>query len=96
MYRIVVAYASKGDQGDAKVAYGILQNQYLDGSTGAAYAALATAFWDAYGPADDVELGCRAARAFAEAHAAEIVDPLYFGYANPAFAPADICPGRGP
>jgi len=96
MYRTVVAYASKGDQGDAQVAYGILQNQYLDGSTGAAYAALATAFWDAYGPADDVELGCRAARAFAEAHAAEIVDPLYFGYANPAFAPADICPGRGP
>lgn len=95
MYRTVVAYASKDDQGDAKVAYGILQNQYLDGSTGKAYAELATAFWDAYGPADDVELGCRAARAFAEAHAAEILDPLYFGYANPAFAPADICPGRG-
>jgi hypothetical protein len=92
MYRIVVAYASKGDQGDAKVAYGILQNQYPDGSLGKAYAELATAFWDAYTPAGDLEVGCRAARAFAESHRAEILDPLFFGYANPTYTPGDVCP----
>lgn len=95
MYRTVVAYASKGDQGDAKVAYGILQNQYLGGSMGRAYAELATAFWDAYTPAGDLELGCRAARAFAEAHRTEVLDPLYFGYANPTFKPGDVCPASG-
>jgi hypothetical protein len=94
MYRSVVAYASLGDQGDARVAYGILQNQYLDGSTGRAYAELATAFWDAYSLADEVETGCRAARAFAEAHRAQVLDPLSFGYANPAFTPADVCPAH--
>ncbi|MBM3121960.1 MAG: hypothetical protein FJZ97_07200 [Chloroflexi bacterium] len=95
MYRTVVAYASKGDQGDAKVAYGILQNQYLGGSMGRAYAELATAFWDAYTPAGDLELGCQAARAFAEAHRTEVLDPLFFGYANPTFTPGDVCPASG-
>lgn len=95
MYRSVVAYASLGDQGDARVAYGILQNQYLDGSTGRAYAELATAFWDAYSQAGDVELGCQAARAFTEAHRAEILDPLSFGYVNPTFMPDDVCPEGG-
>jgi len=95
MYRIVVAYASKGDRGDARVAYGILQNQYLDASIGRAYAQLATAFWDAYSQADDVESGCLAARAFAEAHRQELLDPLSFGYANSAFTPGDVCPANG-
>jgi hypothetical protein len=92
MYRSIVAYASQGDLGDARVAYGILQNQYLDGSTGRAYADLATAFWEAYTLAGDLELGCREARAFAESHRAEILDPLFFGYANPTFTAGDVCP----
>ncbi len=40
----------------------------------------------------DVEQGCMAARAFAEAHADEVVTPLYFGYANRTLSPADLCP----
>jgi hypothetical protein len=95
MYRVVVTYAQMGDQGDAQVAYGILQNQYLDGSVGRAYADLARAFWEAYTDGGDLARGCSAARAFAEAHKTEVLDPLYFGYANPAYTPEDVCSAAG-
>jgi hypothetical protein len=52
---------------------------------------MAQAFWEAYGATGDVAQGCLAARAFAEAHADEVVAPLHFGYANPVYTSADIC-----
>jgi hypothetical protein len=57
---------------------------------------MAQAFWEAYGATGDVEQGCLAARAFAEAHADEVVTPLHFGYANRTLAPADLCPSEPP
>lgn len=95
MVRTVVTYAQMGDQGDAQVAYGILQNQYVSGSTGRAYADLAQAFWEIFSATSDVARSCQAARAFAEAHKTEVLDPLYFGYANPAYTPEDVCPATG-
>jgi len=92
MFRVVVTYLQMNDEGDAQKAYGILQNQYPSGSVGHAYARMAQAFWEAYGATGDVEQGCLAARAFAEAHADEVTTPLYFGYANRTLAPADLCP----
>ena len=94
MYRVVVTYASQGDLGDARVAYGILQNEFVDGSTGQIYARLAKAFWDVFEQTADLRQSCLAARAFAEAHRTAVLDPLYFGYANPAFTPGDVCPAN--
>jgi hypothetical protein len=94
MFRVVLTYLQMNDWGDAQKAYGILQNQYSSGAAGQAYAAMAQAFWDAYTATDDLEQGCRAARDYAEAHAEEVLTPLYFGYANPMYTPADVCPGE--
>ena len=95
MYRVVVTYASQRDLGDARVAYGILQNEFVDGSTGPIYARLAKAFWDVFEQAADLRQSCLAARAFAEANRAKVLDPLSFGYANPTFMPEDVCPEGG-
>jgi len=96
MFRVVLTYLQMNDEGDAQKAYGILQNQYPSGAVGQAYASMAQAFWDTYTETHDQVQGCLAARDFAEAHLDEILTPLYFGYANPAYTPADICSAEGP
>jgi hypothetical protein len=96
MFRVVITYLRIKDEGDAQKAYGILQNQYPSGSVGQAYAALAKAFWDAYTATGDLEQGCGAARAFAESHSDAVLTPLYFGYANPTYTAAEVCPDEGP
>jgi hypothetical protein len=95
MFRVVLTYLQMNDEGDAQKAYGILQNQYLSGAVGRAFASMAQAFWDAYTSTEDLEQACQAARGFAESHADEVLTPLYFGYANPTHTAADICPGEG-
>jgi hypothetical protein len=92
MFRVVLTYLRMNDAGDAQKAYGILQNQYPDEAVGQAYAAMGQAFWDVYTATNDLEQGCRAARDFAESSADEVLTPLYFGYANPVYTPADVCP----
>ena len=96
MFRVVLTYLQMNDLGDAGKAYGILQNQYASGSSGQAYAAMAQAFWEASTATDSYEQGCQAAQAFAEAHTDEVITPLYFGYANPTYAPIDLCPISSP
>ena len=92
MFQALVLDTRIGDQGEPDKAYGVLQNQYPAGAVGHAFAVMAQAFWEAYGATGDVERGCQAARAFAEAHTDELFTPLYFGYANRTLAPADLCP----
>jgi hypothetical protein len=94
MFRVVLTYLQMNDEEDAQKAYGVLQNQYPPGSAGHAYARMAQAFWEEYRATGDVAQGCLAARAFAEAHAGEVITPLYFGYANRTPAPADLCPSE--
>lgn len=92
MFRVVVTYVRLHDLGDARVAYGILQNQYADSATGQAYAALGTAFWETFSETEDLELSCDAARSFASANSDLVLKPLYFGYANPPFTAEQVCP----
>jgi hypothetical protein len=95
MYREVVTYVLMNDLGDAQVVYGILQNSYPAGAPGHAYAELGTAFWDLYSASEDLAASCQAARAYAEAHADEVLSPLYYGYANPTYTAAEVCPFGG-
>jgi hypothetical protein len=95
MFRTVETYLRMHDEGDAQKAFGILQNQYPSGTVGEAYAAMAREFWDVYGEAGNATSSCQAAVAFAEAHAEEILAPLAFGYANPVYTAADVCPAEG-
>ncbi|MCJ7706777.1 MAG: VCBS repeat-containing protein [Anaerolineales bacterium] len=92
MFREMLTRLLMSDYGDAQVDYGILQNGYPAGSTGSAYAAMATAFWEKYVPTADVAAACAAAQAFASEHASEVLDPLYFGYSNPTYTASDVCP----
>ena len=92
MFRQVVTYALMRDLGDAQAAYGILQNTYPDGAPGRAYAELATAFRDVYAASEDTAAACAAARAYAAAHQSDVLGPLYYGYANPTYTEADLCP----
>lgn len=91
-FRTALTYLRMGSPGDALAAYRILQNEYPEGSAGYGYAQMARAFWEEYAASDDLALACAAAQAFARAHASEILDPLYYGYANPSYAPQDVCP----
>ncbi len=95
MFRVVLTYLRMNDEGDAQKAFGILQNQYLSEAAGRSYASMAQAFWDAYGATEDMEGACQAARDFVESHADEVLTPLYFGYANPVYTSANICPAEG-
>lgn len=91
-FRKVLTYLQMGDLGDAQVAYGILQNGHPSGAIGHSYAEMAQAFWEEYGASGNLAAACTAAQAYAAAHPAEILDPLYYGYANPAYIAQDICP----
>jgi len=92
MFRTVLAYLQRDEAGDARKAYEVLLGQYPAGNVGNAYAGMAQAFWQAYTATDDLEVGCQAARDYAEAHADDVITPLYFGYANPVYTSADFCP----
>jgi hypothetical protein len=92
MYREVVTYVLMNDLGDAQVVYGILQNSYPAGAPGHAYAQLGTAFWEPFAAAEDLGAACQAAQAYAAAHPDEVLVPLYYGYANPTYTAADLCP----
>jgi hypothetical protein len=95
MFRQMVTYVLRQDLGDAQVVYGILQNSYPDGAPGRAYAELGTAFWEAHQASGDLAAACAAARAYAAAHAPDVLGPLYYGYANPTYTEADVCPFGG-
>ena len=59
---------------------------------GAAYLAMAEAFWSVYEQTGSRQQACQEAQAYAATHQTAILDPLYYGYANPTYTPADICP----
>ncbi|MDX1601166.1 MAG: hypothetical protein R3191_06600 [Anaerolineales bacterium] len=61
------------------------------GGPGAAYVSLAETLWNEYQRSGDFTTACRAAREYAAAQSAQILDPLYFGYANPTYSAEDMC-----
>jgi hypothetical protein len=96
MFREVVTHLQLADMNAAQVAYLALRDAYPPASLGGAYGLLGQAFWTAYQSNDNISLACAQARAFAQANEATILQPLYFGYANPTYTAADICPVAGP
>lgn len=96
MFREVVTYLQLSDQAKAQSSYLALTSAFPPSSVGGAYALLGEAFWTAYQSSGDVGLACVQAQAFAQANEATILQPLYFGYANPVYTSGDICPTAGP
>lgn len=91
-WRLLLAYALMGDQAQAQAAYDGLVADYPAGAVGHDMAALADRFWAAY-QAGQVSDGCRAVVATAAEDTA-VLDFFngQYGYANPLWEPADLCP----
>lgn len=96
LFREVVTELQVNDVAAAQTDYQALRNAYPPASLGGAYGLLAQAFWTAYQSTNSIGLACAQAQAFAQANEATILQPLYFGYANPVYTAADICPIAGP
>jgi hypothetical protein len=97
-YRIMVLYILQDHLPEATTVYNTLRQKFPDGKVGHTYAALADAFWQAYSKKDDIDAACRAAAAFASAHAKDILEPLgsdFYGWANRNYAAQDICLNSG-
>jgi hypothetical protein len=96
MFREVVTELQLNDEATALTDYQALHNAYPPASVGGAYGLLGKAFWTAYQSSGNIGLACAQAQAFAQANDTTILQPLYFGYANPVYTAADICPLAGP
>ncbi len=94
-FRRVLALLQLGDLDGAQAAYDSLVQNVSPEAPGSAFAELAEAFWTEYQAEADLSGACSAAQSFAITHSAEILDALYFGYANPSYGAADICPIPG-
>lgn len=95
LFKTAVVYLLQGNQDFAQSTFDQQAEAFPEGTTGHAYVELAQVFQEAYAVDESVLQGCAAARQFAEGRAEEILEPLgsaAFGYANPDFAPEDICP----
>jgi hypothetical protein len=95
-FRLVTTAVQAGDRARAQERYEQLQDQYAGDPVAGGYAELGQAFWQAFQAEGDLAAGCQAAQAFAAAHAPSVLDPLYFGYANPTYSAIDICPLPAP
>jgi hypothetical protein len=96
MFREVVTHLQMGNAAAARSAYQALVSAYPPGSLGGAYRSLGQAFWTAYQASSNITLACAQAQAFAQANETTILQPLYFGYANPVYTAVDICPVASP
>jgi hypothetical protein len=96
MFREVVTELQLNDVAAAQTTYQALRSDFPPDSVGGAYGLLGEAFWTAYQSSSNLGLACAQAQAFAQANDTTVLQPLYFGYANPVYTAADICPLAGP
>ncbi|MBN2554589.1 MAG: hypothetical protein JXA97_01510 [Anaerolineales bacterium] len=91
LFRSMVLHLQRGEKSQGEAAFLVLREGYLS-IGGRMFAEMGQAFWESFSNGNNLEAGCLAARAYAELHAAEILDVLSYGYANPAYTVSDICP----
>jgi hypothetical protein len=96
MFRETLIQLQLNDAAAAQNAYQALQSAYPPASLGGAYALLGQALWSAYQASSSLPLACAQAQAFAQTNETTILQPLYFGYANPQYTAADVCPASTP
>lgn len=57
----------------------------------APFVELSRSYWDAFQASSSTLDACLAARSFASAHAPQVLDTLYFGYANRSYTSDEVC-----
>lgn len=95
MFRRVVAQLQLGNMAAAQREYEALRNAYPPASEAGAYGLMGEAFWTAYQSSRSIGPACVQAQEFARANEASVLQPLYFGYANPVYTALDVCPASG-
>jgi hypothetical protein len=87
-YRLCLTYLLKGDVDAAKA----VRDEMLKEQPDHIYAQVVTALWDAYLTDGDLSSACDEVGAFASEHPKTADVLADYGYGNPTFAPADVCP----
>ncbi len=90
-YRIIAVQLRMDRPQEARSVLDELRASTSPDGPGGPYAELAEVFWDEFQRSNDLSAACRVAAQYAAAHRGEILDPLTFGYANPSYAPEDMC-----
>lgn len=91
-YRQITTSIQLEDREGAENYLRFLRSAVQPEDLGAPYLEVAEAFWSSYGATDSLAAACLSAQSYAAAHPEGVLDPLYFGYANPVYRPQDICP----
>jgi tetratricopeptide (TPR) repeat protein len=87
-YRLTLAYLLLGDAASAQAA----RTELLDAQPDNVYAQVVSVLWDSYERDGDLQEACQQVDVFAAAYpeAAEVLAD--YGYGNPTFTPAQVCP----
>ena len=91
-YRQMTLYTVIGRLDEAAQAVRFLQEANVEGNPGYGMRLLAESYWESFSEKQDLAAACASAQRFAEQHAAEVLEPLLYGYANRIYTPADVCP----
>lgn len=91
-FRRVLTRLRMDDFESARVHYQDLVASHPQGDPGAGFSRMGQIFWEEYSASRDFDSACAAAQRFAEAKPAEVLEPLDYGYSNPSYAPAGLCP----
>lgn len=83
------------EYGQAAETLDSLRSDHLEEASGSAYRELAQVFWGAFQSSADVDEACRVVLDHVDADPPRYLEPLYYGYANPVYEAADLCPVAG-
>lgn len=90
-FRRIVLHTRLEERGRAQEAFDGLILQYAGDPETAAIVEMAQAYWETYTQDGTLIEACLSARTFAAAHSSQVLDRLYFGYANPSYTAQDVC-----
>lgn len=91
-FRQIVIDIRNGNTANAEVGIDFLRAAYPPESPHHAYVGLMERFWETYQIEGDLKEACLAAQSYALNNPDDILEPLYYGYANRTYLAADICP----
>ncbi len=91
-FRQIVIDIRQGNTANAEAGMLFLRAAYPPESPHHTYADMAESFWEAYQVSGDLREACLAAQSYALNNPEDILEPLYYGYANRTYLAADICP----
>jgi hypothetical protein len=91
-FRLMLTYLLMNETSRAETTHSSIMMKYPVGNPASDFAGMTDAFWNEYQSSRDVGSACLVAQSFADSHLETILEPLYYGYANPAYEVTDICP----